>query len=40
MKIWALVAGFLVVAAPALAQVPDCMTESYIARFQVAGLRN
>jgi hypothetical protein len=38
MKLWALLAGFLGLATPAMAQVPDCMTEGYIASFEVAGV--
>ncbi len=38
MKFWAILAGFIAVSAPAQAQVPDCMTEGYLASFQVAGV--
>lgn len=40
MKLWAAVAGTLCVASPAMAQVPDCMTEGYIASFEVAGVKD
>lgn len=30
--------GFALAASPAMAQVPDCMSDGYLASFQVAGL--
>ena len=38
MKVWAGLAGVLWLGGPALAQVPDCMAEGYIASFEVAGV--
>lgn len=40
MRLWALVAAFLCIAASAQAQVPDCMAEGYIASFEVAGVED
>lgn len=40
MKVWRIVAGFVGLASPALAQVPDCMAEGYIGSFEVAGVKD